>query len=224
MKRFDELEHAELVALTDDQVTHLIELEIAYAGVIPEPEPTLLPVKEPDIEPTVEAYEVHGIICMSQNDAVTISKMDIRREDYNWKVSSRYKTLKKPDKYENAGVKPVKYYNSDDLEKVQAQIKDAERNKGINSDRQSAYRKYRESISEIETKVWDKIRDAKDFEADLARAREVLQKHQNLAEGNEAIAQKFFTDAYKDRPEIIKVILPDYDMPAEGDATDGKAE
>ena len=57
MKRYDELTHEELVALTETDIERLVELEIAHAGIISE-----------------TAFQVAGMLFKNESDAIAVAR------------------------------------------------------------------------------------------------------------------------------------------------------
>jgi hypothetical protein len=208
MKRLADYTNEELLALTEEQQKRLVELECAYQGIIITPDPILQPVPEINIEPTIEAYEIFGLIFLRSEEAVAVSKMAVMTTARNYNINSSKEWLEPKINNYNEGMKPRKFYNKTDLDKVTNLIKAQSRIEKENETALKEYKTAHEAVEKIELALYYAIHLAKIEAEEMRRAKEVYAKHLDLAEGNATIAEKFFRDAYKGREGIINKIFP----------------
>ena len=210
MKRYNEVSVEELAVATDDQLKTLVELEYAYAGILPVAPLNNTPVPEVNVQPTEEVFEVAGNLFKNIADAESFQKMPRFNEGYG--VDYNYKYLTPANDY--YGIKPKKFYTKDDLNKVQAVLQDKKRIETMNELAGKEYDKFLKETSTVRNNVYTEYRDACRIVDKRKQAAAVYEKHLSLAEGNEEIAKKFFRDAYKNDPDIIYHILKEGIDPA----------
>ena len=70
-----------------------------------------------------------------------------------------------------------------------------------------AYESYIEKISAIRDEVWSAVAEARRHARAVKVAINTLKHYKDLADGDEKIAENFFRNAYRDRPEIIEEVL-----------------
>lgn len=209
MKRFNEMTKEELGKCTEDQIHTLIDLEVAYAGILPVLPPTYFEVPVVDIQPTEKVYKCSGIIFANKEDADLFAEMKKYDTAYNYgRTGSDYAWLVNKSEYE-VGVQPAMFYTKEAVEDAASMLERVKRVSERNSQLSVEYSKYRESIQDISSSVREAQEDAKQFLDDVEAARKVYAMHLELAEGDVEIAKKFFKNAYKARTEIIEEIFPD---------------
>lgn len=197
VKRYNDLTVTELANLTEDQIQHYIDVEIAYEGIIPCEQPILEAEPEIIIKPTVAATECRTILFVKEEDALTFSKMEILTIGYSNKAGYNYGYLV-PESECNNTVRPVTYYKKSDVIDLAVQLEKAKRIKNENDSKLKEWNKYQSDTSDIVSSVFKAVSDAKTEVAEIKQAQKVFQKHIELAEGNREVALKFFHDAYKD--------------------------
>lgn len=207
MKRFNDYSKKELAAFLDEEVERLIDIEVAFAGIKPVSNPTLKEESVIDIEPTETAYDVNGLLFMNELDALAVEKFPRFTAEYDYsRTGTEYKWLKPEPDYSN-GVRAIKYYTKEQVDKVRdiiiANKKISEYNKEIVKE----YNDFRESISSIREDVWGAVYEAKSFLRKLDQASATYQKHLSLADGDTKIAENFFREAYKGDDETINSVL-----------------
>lgn len=207
VKRYADLSSSELAELTDDQIQHYIDVEIAYAGIIPCEKPVLDTVPEISIEKKESALKCRGILFVKEEDAVAFSKMETLDEGYDNKAGFNYKFLV-PSPYYGKSIEPASFYSREDVILLAAQLEKAKRIESENKSKSKEWESYQNNISSIESEVYNAVRDAKGEIEEINKAKRAYQKHLSLSGGNKDIAEKFFRDAYKDFGEewISKVI------------------
>lgn len=205
MKRFSELTSEELVALEQEQIDLLIELEIAYAGI----EPVIMPTK-----PTLEDlgivkndcyYQVGSMLFVKEEDALQVSGMDRVSEDYDCNIGYNYRYTKPVI---DSAVSKVMYYKQEDITRVQPALA---RNKAKLNEYEpamKAYNQYTKETSGIRQRVYSAISEARDLQEEIDLAKKQYDKYLVLADNNTEIAENFFRNTYKNKEYIIEKILP----------------
>jgi hypothetical protein len=207
MKRYYDLSKQELNDLSNEDIQRYIDIEIAYAGIIPVRNPEQPAIFKPSIEPKEVAYEVHGNLFKNADDAMTFSKMDKLSAEYNWsKAGSDYKWLEPKTDYDG-GVKTVKFYKKEDIASIVEELTASRKAKELYDADLKEYNKYCEKISTIQTSIIDAIREARYFFSDVKAAKSLYDKYIKLADGNVETATNFIKDAYKDKQEILDELL-----------------
>ncbi|NQT91470.1 MAG: hypothetical protein HQ559_01820 [Lentisphaerae bacterium] len=193
LKRFDTLEQQELVDLTDEQVEHYVDVEIALAKTMPvvapgpEPEPVAMPDKS-DI-----AYEVAGLLFKSKADADAVSVMALLKQEYNYRNGYDYPWLKV---LENRTVEQKAFYAKVDIEEQDEALTAYKEAKNVWDKDSRAYTKYRDDTSECRKMVTDAVREACEFVQRVTDAEAVYDKYLRLASGDEETARRLFHDTY----------------------------
>jgi hypothetical protein len=208
MKRYTELTQEELLELSDERTQYFIDLEIAHAGIIPVDAPVAPVLTEPNIVPNIEAFEIHGLIFLNQDDAIAVSRLPALAQDYDYHIGDKYRTLKpKSQAYGPEGVIARKFYDPSAVAIVRGQLIDIKKEKERYDREKTEWDKYQNKIRDIRDGVYCAISNARSEKASTDRAQEVYAKHLKLAENNEEIAKNFFREAYKNDPEMIEKIL-----------------
>jgi hypothetical protein len=203
MKRYTEMSHAELVAMDDEGVEKLIELEVAHEGIVPAERPTEPLIEDAGIERKDIAYKVGSMMFRNREDAEAVAKMHIVDDHYDYGIGYDWKWLK----VVKVDVTEERFYLKDDVARVKDALVDLERRKKRYESEDSAWDKYVSKTTKIRTKVWAAVNDAQDFERKLELARKTLEKHTALADGDEKIARRFFVNAYRNQYDVLEHVL-----------------
>lgn len=206
MKRYSNLNNEELTQLTDSDIQTLIDIEIAYAGIIPVFVPDPPPAYKVPFKPTEIAYEIYGVLFTDFDDALAFSKMSIVSSNYDWnKAGSDYKWLEPKSTYDS-GIKTREFYRKADIDSIIQELYNYKRVKEAYEEASKEYNTFVERISDLRNAVYDAIREAKIYLAEISAAKALYQKYITLADGDETIALSFIKDAYKERQDIIDAI------------------
>ena len=206
MKRYMDYEKAELAGFDDARVKQLIELEVAYAGVLPVPEPEPVELEEVKIEATDVAYQVYDVLFEKLEDAIQVSGMKVLASSYDYAGAGYdYKYLE-PHEYGKASEK-LFFYKKDDIEAVKGILTENSRRKAEHEAQDNEYQRYKNATQKIYSSVWAAVAESKEQQREIAHAITIYAKHTELADQDEKIANKFFCDAYKHRADIIEAVL-----------------
>ncbi len=204
MKRIDDLEQKELVSLTEAQIQRLIDIEIAHAGIMPVDCPIPPSLKNAGIVKTEIAYRIGDMYFANRADAETVARMNCLKSEYDWNISYNYKWL-------TPTIDPViteeSFYRQEDVVRVKGILADIESKKKDYEPQKTAYDKYLKATGDIRNQVWAKVHAAQALQREIELAQRTYQKHLDLAEQDETVAQNFFREAYKDREDLIEAVI-----------------
>jgi hypothetical protein len=186
--------------MTDAQIETLIDLEVAHAGIEPVPEPEKPPELPPvPIQATVLRYKVGTLVFASAIDAQKVADLTVYQEEYDWNGAGNDFRWLKPCSY---NVESVRYYEEKDVKANVGALKDRKNKTNATVSVSKAYTDYKQSIADIRETVYTELRKAREFKRQLDLAHQQWKKFIKLAEGNTAVAEKFFLDAYKNNPDM----------------------
>lgn len=205
MKRYNEYSKNELAQVSQEELQTLIDLELAYAGILPEIKPTELPPFDAGIKPTETFYEVFGVLFKNQADAITVSGMEVVHEgcDY-YGAGYNYKYGESKD---STAVSTKVLYKRDDVIRLKSILVTRKEVEEVYQEANKKYSKFSEATSNIRSKVNNAYYEACDFVHRVELAEQMLEKYRILADGNEEIAKNFFQNAYKDSSDILGEVL-----------------
>jgi len=206
MKRYYDLSREELCDLSSEEIQNLIDLEIAYAGILPILEPNPPKLTDVVIEKNVKMYRVHGLLFKSNEDAAIIANMDVYQESYDY-YGAGY-DYKYAERRDNEAVTTVNFYNKDRVKNLRADLSINKELKDKYDKDKSEYDKWYKETSTIRDKVRGAINKAWEEKRELELAQSMFQKYLRLADNDEEIARTFFRDAYVNKPEIIAELFP----------------
>lgn len=205
MKRYTEYTNEELIELTQEEIQNLIELEIAFAGIMPVMEPQLPNLASIDLKKELTLYEVNGMLFKNAEEAQQVLKMDVWEENYDYGGAGYdYKYGEKKD----LNMSVVMYYEKEQIWKVRQALTENKRLNDSYNQEKSAYDKFIKETKNIRESVRAAVDNAWTWKNDLDHAKSVYEKYLRLADGNEAIAQSFFRNAFKVRNDVIDAMFP----------------
>jgi hypothetical protein len=203
MKRFSEMTPEELVALTDDQVRRLIEIEIAFAAIKPVEVPVEPTLEAAGITASVIGYKIGELIYLDEKHARTVAALPGMKEKYAYDISYKHLWLEPADDK----VEKVAFYRQEDVMRIGAALKENERRRNVYDKQKGDYDTYLRKTTEISSAVWDAVREAKDRIDKIEAGKRAYQKYLGLADGDMVIADKFFKDAFKDDEIFVETVL-----------------
>jgi hypothetical protein len=224
MRRFKELTTDELVALTDEQVRKLIEIEIAIAAIKPVEVPVEPSLSKEGITAGVIGYTVGDLVFTDEKDAQHVANMSALKSAYSYNISYNYRWL------EPAGLKVERaaFYLQSDVLRIAGALKENEKKRTVYNKQKGEYNEYLRNTTDISETVWRAVSDAKTRHEQIESAKRHYLKFLDLADGDASIAEKFFRDAFKSDAEITKIVLElnnkqkgNQDGTAETEATGG---
>jgi hypothetical protein len=204
LKRYHEFTDEEMAVLTKEEINNLIELEIAYNGILPVMCPESPKLQDIGIVKDQEFFECNGEFFLNEADAIAFSRMAVFKESYNYNIGYDYKWL---ERINDLPVKKVSYYSEDCITQRQKLIQERTQAKNEYSKKKEAYDKFTKATSSIRNDVWEKYYKALEKEQQVTYAKEQYNKYLSLAKNDEEIAIGFFKNAYKDSQWIIDRVL-----------------
>lgn len=203
MKRYTEFTKEELATASDEEVQRLLDIEIMVSGLAPVSTPKTLCSDDIKLERKIKMWEVDDVLFETEDDAFSFIKLSRAKENYNYEIGY---DIKFPVKSHDTEPKQKLLYSEADVLNSSELLKKAKSLRDIYDKERAAHNEYLKKKSNIESPVLKAIQDAKEFVFDVSKAREVLNKNLELS-GDIAIATKFFEDQYKDRQDILRVVL-----------------
>lgn len=208
MKTYKDYTDDELMAMSDDELDSLIDLQCAINGVplLPEcPEPVNENLEPPDSE----VFEVAGFFFAERDSAERVMEA-INREvkmslDYDWNFSSDIKYL---NGYSDTGanITVKKVYSQELYDSQRAERAKIKQLKDIYTKRKIEYDDIMGRREESASEVFSAVRKARDERDKKILAHQRYDRYVKLANGDAALANKFFSDAY---PDDVHYILKD---------------
>jgi hypothetical protein len=200
MKRYYDLTHEELIALDEKAMEQLVDLEVAFAGIMPVACPEVPSLEKEGIVRSETAYKVGFMYFSKEEDALAVSRLtqyEVKYDyntgyDYKWLEPEINQTITKEQFYKQTDVVMIK----DILQKNKAKRETFERQKNL-------YDKFLSETGKIREQVYSAWREALKFEQELTDARNLLVKYRDLAGGDETVAITFLRNTYKSREDIL---------------------
>jgi hypothetical protein len=207
MQRIGDLSKEELLTVTDEQVRRFIEIELAYAGIIPIAPPGDKPTA-PSIETTVSAFKVGDLIFLDATEAATVAAMpSMRKSQYDYNGGGwEYQWL---GPAEAVGVQGVRFYSETQIAALKKELVEYKQKAAAWDQHNAEYQKFHQKVNDITNGAWKPVLEARRLREEIAEANKVLVKYRELAEGDEQIARNFFKKAYADRQDILDAVMPD---------------
>lgn len=208
MKAFEELDHNELISLTEEEIQFYIDRECAVAGVPLLPPSPPDPVEIPQIEKSITHYLVGGLRLTSRDEAeqlaALIGKLKTRRSlKY---LGSRY-SYKDPT---HDAADPNEYTIGQErvFSMSEAAAQKAENDKlGQRKASYDTAKKEYDAALTGRMNVGEGIRrivdDAHSLQYRRQRLLAELERYRPLADGNEHIALRFLARAHREAPDVL---------------------
>ncbi len=203
MNRIDDMTHAEILLLDDDQIKDQIQLQCAEEGVIftfSEPQPPVLATFKRD----VEVFTCAGIKSTDEAFIKQLSEFlaehsdKIVKEDYDYNVGYNDKFIK-PDDDPSIGVSSSHFFSESEFVKYRSAIKERNEAKTSYDHDKKEYDDMNKAYSRIESYIWDLVRQHKDQEEEFVRATHDFGEYLSLASGDKEVAARFFIKAWHKR-------------------------
>jgi len=206
MKRFNELTNDELTELSQDEIQNLIDVEIAFAGILPVMEPQLPEYREFDLQKTEIVFKVGSMMFKNAEDAQKVLEMSVLKMKYDYSGIGYSYQWTEPDT--DLSLQQEKYYTGENIYKVRDMLITNEKLKKEFTKKKDEYDKFVKETSSIRSEVFAKVDEAWSFKNELTYAKSMFEKYMKLSDNDKVIAQRFFRDAFKNKPEIIEAMFP----------------
>jgi len=225
MNRLHDHDGAELLALTEEQIETLIDLECAVQGVPLLPEVTPTPPAAVEAEPDQLVHSVAGYYFRDKETADAVAEFigkQPRLEDYY--LNGRWSGPKgvRPDPEPSLTVSVTKFWTEAHYDKHRNALEEYKGAKEAYDLARKAYERVVEERSAVAAEVHSAIREARHARDTRAQIGSEFQRYLRLAEGDHDVALKFFLDATDYDRELVDDVLgfnaveEKVDTPAEG--------
>ena len=215
MKRIYEMEEKEVLELTTEKISILIDYECALEGVpmLPPP-PGEKPAKKM-LKPDAQVFEIGGFLTRSAEHAARIlmafNSDQLYKERYPGNdYSTKYLEPIDSDRFDMPKVETKTYHSAEQWEGIKDSHKEyaAVQNAWDKIDKE--YQNALKNRKKITDAVWEKISEARDRAYNRDRLREEYAKYLVLAEGNRQIALNFLKKVkdLSDFPELTEEFCP----------------
>jgi len=203
MKRYNEMTPEELVALTEDQVRRLIDIEVAFAAIKPAEAPQEPTLETEGITASIVGYKVGDMIFALEADAQIVAALPAMKSAYSYNISYNYCWLERADHK----VEKVAFYRQDDVLRIARVLEENERKRSAYNREKSDYDTFLRKITNISDGVWSAVGEAKKYQREIEAGKRAYQKYLSLADGDHKVASNFFRDAFKDEEELVKTVM-----------------
>ena len=207
MLRYTELSQAALAALEEEDIERLVDIELAHDGIMPVSPPSEVSASHPNSHITKDQkfYEVGGVLFKNESDALTFAKMERFKEDYDYSTGYDFKY---PTAITDQPA-PVFLYSKEAIDRHAAIIVNHKEAKEAIEDHRKDYEEYKKAMTKVRTNIWNAISEAQSKQRKVDEARNTFEKYIELANGDKAVAIKFFKKTYKDYDELIAAVIGD---------------
>lgn len=209
MRRYYDLEKEELALLTEDQINHFVEVEIAHEGIEPVPEPQVPTLEDVGIVKGVILYRVggsYGLLFIHEADAKAVAQMPVMESKYDYNLGSEWRWAERES---NVIVQEEHFYTQADVVRVAKALQENKAKQEPFEESKRKWNSYLKTTGAIRAKVWEAVADAKEHHAEIQLAIQSHRKFRALAGGDETITDKFFRDAYTKKGDtfIAEVLI-----------------
>lgn len=207
MRRYTDLTKKELSELSEEQRNHYIDLEIAFAGIVPVLQPQPFLQREPLLEKKDLVFNIFGdFYVKTLEDVEAISKIQIFTSKYDYyKAGYDYKFMEETE----VSATPTKFYLKEDIDHQGTALKEYKDKKEAYQTEFKEYESFLKKTQDIRKEFDNAYNAAIKFYASVELARKQYARFLELTEGNKEIARNFFTDCYKNNPDIIAEVFPE---------------
>lgn len=212
MKTFEQLNDAELVDLTDEQIADYIKLKKAEQGIKILQQPEAVSLRQIPEANTV-VYEVSGRYFLEKEPAEEICEVINKHShkqrdvtyDYHINSSVKYERPKSYNNLENVSVSKV--FSQETFNEIKDILKS---NSMIEKSYETVMEEYKaeeEKAAELTESVYEQIQKAKDRIAQFQEYKVRIVDYIKLANGVTDIAWNFFDKAYAVEPSVKGMIM-----------------
>lgn len=204
MQRYNQLSHEELIALNEEKLERLVQIEIAHNGILPVEAPEKITLETDGIIKNVVGYEVFNTIFKKKEDAEKVVQMAVLKEEYNYNIGYEYKWLVLQT---DVRISQVFYYKQEDVVRIKDVLQKNTLKKSEYEKQKNEYDIYIDKSSKARSEVYDTYNNAKHFQNEIDQAKQTFELYKDLADGDITIATNFFKKNYADYPNIIEKVI-----------------
>jgi len=217
MKQINDLSKAEVLALTDEQINTMIDLECACENVpLLPPEPVKPDV--PKFEPDTTYYGIVGFYFKAAEDAAKIlnafDSVALLRMGYSDKFPIP------PSDYEKPKIEPKKFMSPEMYDRVKGEKAAADSAmEKYTSDKKDYDEIVKQRVKQVDY-VWDIVNEVRQEQYKKDSFKSQFKRYLTLADGNHAIAWKFLVNANYEAEKLEglydELVPAQYQDPVEG--------
>lgn len=201
MKRLSESSQIELAQLEDEQVVNLIELELAFSGAEPVPEPVTVEVPEGEkIKPKKTGFIIDSDFFLETKEAVE-AFLALNPLTVGYDYTGNHKRYYPSEYHETVEARCESLYEKRDLDMESKSAR--EKARIINETNQKKYDAYRRQVDKVASEVWENIVRAREFKHDLEHARLTREKYLALVDGNAGKADELMRMNFAGRGDLL---------------------
>jgi len=213
MKTVNEYTVQELVALSNEELERLVDIEVMKSGIVL-PEVPTRPSKYNNIEKTVAVWEIRNdseVICAFPSEEIAqavlaASKGDFLKESYIYEIGYEFKFM---EAYKKADIVKRYAYDETDLRAHAKKLKVASFEK---DEYENAKRKYDEAlrkINDLRDRVMSVYWQAMSDKENAEKIYRTFEKYKVLSNGYSSIALGFLKNSFTaEAVEIANTFLP----------------
>ncbi len=223
MKTIDEMNHEEILALTDGQVNVLIDYECALEGKPLLPPMPVAPQKV-EIEPDILVYEVGGVTTTCPDHAAKILAAIETGDQWETEYVSGYsgtRRLRPTDYYHKAKIETRKVFSVEKWDEMKNAINQYEATKKSYEEAKKEYDDAANDRVQISERIWNTVSHFRNEEFRRRHLRNEFSRYLELAEGNHTIAMNFLKKAHEVPLDLELELNPPVEyvdsVPYEGD-------
>lgn len=195
-KRFDDMTDAEVLALTEEQIAYIIDFECADNGsglLPPDPGPAPEPLKDMK---DLTVFEFGGLFFSTHAQAFAVSEVAAMQEQWETKYVNGYygdQAVQRREKPEE--ITPRKFYSLAGWDAAKGLVVKYSADKKEWDERTAEYKKIADTRASSTEWIRNRISEVRDEDWRRQRAVSELARYVELAEGDEAMARRFFAKA-----------------------------
>lgn len=209
MKPFEELTDAEILALTEEQITYYIDRECAESGIaLLPPEPPTPPSGEHTAD-DLTTFEVEGLYFTDRADALRVMDLlnSIKTRGTRDYVRNLYSRHRFTPARQPVDLTEFRMLSDARAAKLGDAISEFERQREQHQKDRREYDRIERERGEVSDRIRKRRREARTAEDRKAEIGRLFDRYVDIAEGNRAIAAKFLAKAHSDardmRPDLF---------------------
>jgi hypothetical protein len=210
MREFQDYTDEEVLALTDDDVKGILDLQCAIEGVklleLPEY------VEEKDVPRDKAVWEIAGIYFERKEDAENVlailNDVPLLNIDYDFSYEHKYAKSMLNDRCPM--MSEVRVFSEGQYHKLKEELKIVKAKKEVYSKLKKEYDEARRQREEIAEPIWERIHNLRREQRRLQDMREEFARYLDLADQSETIAMNFLRRAHNIPNELAEELVPGY--------------
>lgn len=201
MKRIENLSKSEVLALTNEEIKTLIDLECAYANVpLLPPEPVKPNV--PEYKPDLKLYSIFGFYFKSHDEANKLFETFGELNPFSIGYSDKCPKRTNPDSYDYPKITIKEVFSEEMYNRIKAEKESADEEMGEYNHQLSLYKDACKQYKEQADYVWGIIGKIREEQHTKEHYTAEFERYLSLSDNNRAVAWNFLKSAHPDVCEI----------------------